>query len=441
MPKWGKILLCTAFSFMFMFISVGYARLTDTLSITGRAEIKEPEMVYITKVEVNTDKSVLIEGSNPKVEKTGVLVFQHHNYSLEAQTYSGYQTIAGGKIEISVTVRNNSGKPQYFSELITTSLVDGTNPLDFCAVKCDRTGEALKVDNKGTKTYTFTIQNTSNKAVEIISLESILKFTPQLDYKDTETATKALVKSFAHILAGDFPNGNAADTHITFRGQDYPADQILDLLLKSKNNGGAMNGVDTGGYMGNVDGAEDFQKELVEQMFGEHIVIEIGDNAYSVSVLIKNQQMDTGENDMVIYITADQLFQGGGGWNWNANTYTDLNYVPVYALVYIHEKDDNGEDHYYYCDHLFEGEAPVCDYDGNFGEGETGNFNTNLWRSTESFKDMISDTSGGSISQQGVSTNGELDEAYQYYRDHINSSLTHVDSVIASNGTSNSGNS
>jgi hypothetical protein len=137
-----------------------------------------------------------------------------------------------------------------------------------------------------------------------------------------------------------------------------------------------MNDAGTGGYMGNVAGAKDYQKQLIEDMFGEKITIEVGDNVYSVNVLIKNQEMNgDNQSDMVIYITADQLFQGSGGWKekgWDNATqtyyqnagYHNLNNVTVYALVYI--KVGNT---YQYCNHLFAGKAPVCDYGGNFGDG------------------------------------------------------------------------
>ncbi len=110
---------------------------------------------------------------------------------------------------------------------------------------------------------------------------------------------------------------------------------------------------------------------------------------------------------MVIYVTADQLAVGGG--RWNRNEWTELNVVPVYGIVYI----NNGNGKYTQCEHVFAGEAPVCDFGGALGTGKVGNFNTNLWNSTD-YADL-KDTSGGSISQSYITTNGELDEAYQRY--------------------------
>lgn len=435
MQKWRQIMLCAAFSFMFLFIAVGYAQLTDNLVVEGTAEVPELQAVYITNIEVGGSGNI---SNTPVFTKSGNLTFTHNDYTLNQQPSNGG---AGGKVIIKVTVKNNSGKPQYISELSTT--LDPNSDLakkykEYCRVTCAQTGEDRRVDHGYSKTYTFTIQNTkkqgwnTNYNLSMKGFESLLVFTPQLDANDTENATKAMVKAFAYILAGKGPDGDE-NAIITFRGKQYTAKQLVpELLLKAKDNGGAMNSAgSTGGYMGNVDGAEQFQKDLIDDMFGENMEIEIGSNTYSVTVLIKNQQLDDqGDNDMVIYITADQLFQGSGGWEesnrnngWKAG-YHNLNYVPVYALVYIKKNDG-----YWYCEHLFEGQAPVCDYGGAFGDGKVGNFNTNLWVSNEynvSDRTATSDT----VNKDYIDTNGELDEAYLYYRDNISNKLIHVEDLL-----------
>ena len=236
------------------------------------------------------------------------------------------------------------------------------------------------------------------------NFESVLVFSPEFNVQDTEDATRALARAFASVLAGKGPNGDGMG--IIYKGQTIPANRIMDEIIAK------MTDVETGGYTGNVGNATQDEKDLIEAVFGENVIIQIGSNYYSVYMLIKNQQIDNrGENDMVIYITADQLNMGGGRWQnagWNqAEGWVDLNIVPVYGLVFI--KEGNG---YKYCDHLFAGEAPVCDFSGALGEGKVGNFHTNIWNSTEF---NVSDTSGGSIGQQYITTNGELDEAYQYF--------------------------
>ena len=179
-----------------------------------------------------------------------------------------------------------------------------------------------------------------------------------------------------------------------------PADRIMDTLTEY------MTSVDTGGYIGNVGNASQDQKDLISAIFGENMTMQIGNQYYSVSILVKNQQIDNrGQNDMVLYITADQLAVGSGYWS---NGWKELTIVPVYGIVFI-----NNGNSYTACDHLFAGEAPVCNFGGDFGSGNVGNFNTNLWNSTD-YPDLR-DTSGGDITKDYITTNGELDEAYQRY--------------------------
>ena len=428
MPKWGKILLCTAFSFMFMFISVGYARLTDTLSITGRAEVKEPEVVYITSIQVTGSNVVDKNGNpvqNPTVEKQGThtLYFKYGDYNLGVQPNGG----TGGKLDIEVTVRNNSGRVQYFSSLVTTPQKNKKDPLKQSPISLtwESEDEDPKIENNDSKTYTFTIQNTSKTATfSMKDLESVLTFSAELVEQDTENATKAMVKSFAYILAGKGPGGNQ-NTSVVYQGKNYSGMQIVRDLLE-KNGQGAMNNAPSGGYMGNVGAATEDQKNLVNQLFGENIVIEIGDNAYSVSILIKYQEVNNdNRTDMVIYVTADQLYQGGNN--------DENNRVPVYALVYIKNTDGT----YDYCDHLFEGVAPVCDMGGQFGKDRTGNFHTDYWKSTEP-----------EIKKDDGNSNGALDETFREFIRQKNANgvpedqyMIHVNDLTSSDNSSNSGNS
>ena len=52
MARWSKRLFCIAFSFMFSFLAIGYAQLTNPMYVTGLANVKEPEMLYIKSIEV-----------------------------------------------------------------------------------------------------------------------------------------------------------------------------------------------------------------------------------------------------------------------------------------------------------------------------------------------------------------------------------------------------
>lgn len=406
MQKWKNILLCAAVSFMFLFMAVGYAQLTDNLAINGTAEVKEIETIYITNIEVTGSSYVTVNDSNGIVlTKNGYLVFSHNDYQLNQQkqgNYWGSSSTPGGSITIKVTVKNNSGSDQYFLKHTST---DESKLNSNIVISYAQSGNDRWVKHGQSKEFTFTIQNTSTKnAFSLKNFESLLVFSPNFDSTVTEGATNTIAKIFENVLAGKGPNGDGKGISYTAengRTKNVAADKIVDEILNT------MTSVDTGGYTGNVGNAKQHEKSLIQGIFGDNITLQIGPNYYSVYMLIKNQEV-SGDRvaDMVIYVTADQLEVGGG--EWKNNRWQNTRIVPVYCLVFI--KEGNG---YKYCDHLFAGEAPVCDFGGALGDGKIGNFHTNIWNSTE-FPN-ITDTSNGSIGQQYITTDGELDEAYKEF--------------------------
>ena len=391
--KWAMLLGCLALSFVTLFLSVGYAAVSTQLTVSGTANWDGPSMVYITDVHVVGKSNAT---GNCSVTKTGFVMFEHADYTLNQQ-WSQYSP--GGSVTIEVTVRNNSGIDQYYAAHTSDPALPAKCVVSYPADQAFAPGSVVK--NGEYRTFRLTIQNTDPySTVRLNGMESTLVFSPNFDSNVTQNATKSLAEIFGNVLAGTGPAGNGAG--ITYKGQHVPADRIMQVISEQ------MQSVDTGGYMGNVGNATQDQKDLISAIFGDNMVMQIGNTYYTVSVLIKNQQIDnSGENDMVMYITADQLTRGSGGWD--NGQYRNLNIVPVYGIVFI----NNGARGYSYCNHLFAGEAPVCNFAGDFGEGNTGNFNTNLWNSTE--YPNVTDNSGGEITETYISKNGELDEAYQRY--------------------------
>ena len=389
--RWMTVAVCGFLLCMTLFMSFGYARLSDNLKANVTANVKEPQMVYIKDVHVFYSNNL---NGTPSVKKTGFVFYQHGNYSLKPQ-----QSNAGGLVTVEVTVRNHSGVVQYFAgHTSTPALPDG------CVVSYQdiKLGDALQVDE--IKTFRIMIQNTNWwNTYSLNGYESMLKFAPDFDESFTENASRSIAEIFANVLGNLGVDGNGQG--IYYKGQYYAPNKIVQLLRDN------MESVDTGGYIGNVGDASQDQKDLIAAIFGDDILMEMGNQIYSVSLLIKNQQIDgQGENDMVLYVTADQLAVGSG--NWQNNAWKNLNNVPVYGLIYI----NNGGSNYTYCDHLFVGEAPVCNFGGAFGSGNIGNFNTNLWNSTE--YPSVTDSSNGQITQDYITKDGELDDAYRYYLQH-----------------------
>ena len=387
--KWMTMAMCFLLLCMTLFLSVGYAELTDNLKVNATVHVKEPQVVYIKDVHVFYTNNIT---GTATVTKTGFVFYEHGAYSLKPQQ----NNTAGGLITVQVTVKNHSGVQQYFAGHVSTPALPSDCVVSYQGISL---GYLLKVDE--VKTFTITIQNTNRRnTVNLNNYESMLVFSPNFDESFTENATKGISDIFANILAGLGVDGEG--TGITYKGRYYGPDQIMPLIYD------LMESVDTGGYIGNVGNASQDQKDLITAIFGDEISMQLGNQYYSVSLLIKNQQIDgKGENDMVLYVTADQLAVGGG--TWRNNSWQNLNNVPVYGLIYI----NNGEKDYTICDHMFQGEAPVCNFGGAFGSGNVGNFNTNLWNSTEF--PSVTDSSNGQITQDYITKDGELDDAYRYY--------------------------
>ena len=51
-----KILVGVLLSFMTMFVGVGYAALTTTLSVSGTVHITEPEILYVSDADISSGK-------------------------------------------------------------------------------------------------------------------------------------------------------------------------------------------------------------------------------------------------------------------------------------------------------------------------------------------------------------------------------------------------
>ena len=387
--KFMIIFICVTLSCMTVFASIGYATLTGNLTISGTTQWNEAAAIYIKEVSVTSKSNTT---NNPQVNKAGYLVIQHGDYQLNKQ--NNFNS-GGGSVTLEITVRNNSGVDQYFLGHSSNPAWTNSHKVTFSGIKV-----GTLIVHRGTVTFTMTIQNTYRSAMNMKGAESILNFSPNFDESFTEKVTGDIASTFQSVLRGDGIDGNG--TGITFKGKYVEAEDIVQTLMDN------MEGVDTGGYIANIGDFSQDQKDLVNAVFGGSATLQIGNQYYSVSMLIKNQEINNDrQSDMVLYVTADQLTIGGGGWSNGA--YRNLHIVPVYGLVFI----NNGHGEYTYCDHIFAGEAPVCNKGGAFGENCTGNFNTNLWNSTD-YPDL-KDESGGNITADYISTNGELDEAYQRY--------------------------
>lgn len=387
-----KIILCISLSVMCLFTAIGYAALSDNLQITGTAVATEPEYIKITNIKVENSNNLSSGTASAKI--VGLLAYQYGNATLKKQQGIGGSS-AGGSIKLAITVKNNTRVDQYFLKYIK-EWSGGT-------VKLEGISAGTKIPSRSELTFYITITNTSNSDLKLKDKEILLEFSPQFTADDTEDATKNVAEIFQNVLDGKGPDGK--NSSITVNGKQIAANKIMDELLNRM-----IQNDSTGDYMGNVGNASQEQKDIINAIF-EDATIMIGNQSYSVLMLIKQQKVDKGDTwDMVLYVTADQLTIGGGEWKNNA--FQGLNYVPVYCIVYINTGTNNNPV-YEYCDHIFAGRAPVCNMDGKFGTSNVGNIHTGLWDSTD--YPNLTDKSDGLLNNQYITVDGELNEAYEEF--------------------------
>ena len=89
MKNWMKVILGVALSFMVLFTSIGYAALTDTLSIWGRAEVTVPEGLFIIAMDRES----------------------YSNLDVCNHSFLPYSTVAD--VQLSNSRRNTAGSARY----------------------------------------------------------------------------------------------------------------------------------------------------------------------------------------------------------------------------------------------------------------------------------------------------------------------------------------
>ena len=208
-------LSCCLVFVMTLFVSVGYATVFETLSITGTAEYqKEPALIYITEVKyVSHDGRVTVNGAEkPELNKVGeyLTTIKHNDFTLNYQSGGGTQN-AGGSVTFEVTVRNNSGVDQYFSGYVTDpSFPSGRtgygHRIDYTGIKL---GDCLEKDS--VTTFRITVQNTGtiqNSNIAYKDRIGKINFTPDYEGRFTPQAIRNIATIFADVLNASSCSGS-----------------------------------------------------------------------------------------------------------------------------------------------------------------------------------------------------------------------------------------
>lgn len=387
MKKGTKAIIAVVFSFMFVFLNIGYAAVSVSLTVDGEVTVTPPETIYITSV--GTPSSAVFT-ANPTVSDSPSTKFTSD------LSFTGTADVI--TVTFDVTVFNNSGVDQIYDTVIDFSDADGYDAYTYSNYISCTTNVAQGTVVPDGESRVFTVTYTYDGKGNGVSIRHNplyeLRFT--LDPEDlTQQATKGIADRFKEIL-----NGEADGITYTYteNGQTQTVTVQKENLLSTlqsemENNEGWLS---SGGYISNVPAADPDDNAFVSALFGENSTMNIGGKELPVTVLVKEQDITTdgNGNEMVLYVTTDTLQTGGKD-------------VPVYALVFGQvDPDADGTYEWQQLGGMLAGEAAVSNYSGNNTSTGIGSFSTDYWASTEY---DVTDDDNRWFSSAKV---GEIDEAY-----------------------------
>lgn len=337
MKKKHLVAFVICFSFLFCFLCVGYAALTDHLTIDGMADISAQEGVFISDVTADQNATV-----NKYLSTTLNISLNFANTNTSTAT---------------ITVYNNSPYEYVFNGVVYDNTIEDNAYIDYDV------GGIAKGDKIVAKSdLTFTVTYSAKSGTTETTLTSIFNYQFVLDSEYIpEAAASGATARFEEIL----------NSGTEFKSLTDKMDTVVD-------------GRNDSSYIGNVVGSVSTDSTAINELFtvngSNALVLDINGKKTNVTAMIKRANVDgdasTGDengNEMTIYMTAEDPTKAGGSL-FNPGE------VQVFAAVFT--KNGNGD--WYQLGEMYEGEATVNNYAGNIF-GTRNSFNTDTWISTKSY--------------------------------------------------------
>lgn len=345
MKIWTKAMLGIALSFMICFACLGYAQLTDNLTINGTADSAPPEKVFITAVTTSGTN-----GGNATVNSFSDTV---------VNSMVNLGSSANGTAKFTVTVYNN------------TNTVYGYNAMIYTVGEFTYDNENIKVEpdiERRTEvapgeylTFEVNVSYVDTKNITDTVLNSVItyEFLPLEDIPEDEgeIAVSGVLEQFKKILNNEV-NGNP---------NSYG--QLITQMYDNSNNDRY-----TPDYIGNVEDASNADKELLENLFQGQLSLNINGTDTPVTLMIKEKDVDgntANGDEMTIYMTTDDLQKSNNSW------FSAPEYAPVYAAVFRKTTLDDGTLKWVQVGDMYLGSAEIKQYNGYRG---SGSFDTDNWR-------------------------------------------------------------
>ena len=323
---WKKIAGYAGTLFLFCFLCIGYADVTDLLDISATVAANPQSGVFITDIAHAENMTV--------VGYVGTILNSRVDLS------------STGAVTVDITVYNNTNLVYGYN---ITKYAVGTETYDNGNIQVTTTMEKKHPDwvvqPGGYLTFPVTYSYTDGASTSNPVLNSVVEFEflpfDEIPDNDDETTVSDAMARFGEIL--NTPEEEAALREY----MDNPP--IFDR---------------NSSYISNVPGAKNQDINAIEGLFAGNLHININGTQADVKIMIKKENISNSYSgdEMVIYMTTDPLDRRGS--------------AIVYRCVYA----NNGEEWFRYSE-MQEGTASICDYTWGSSLG-TGSFNTNTWKAS-----------------------------------------------------------
>lgn len=361
MTKGIKVSVCLVLSFAFLFTCVGFAALTDRLTVKGLVEVEIPSGLFIVGI-VSNSPSYLDKNE-----------FKHIEYSTTIiSNLSKSSSRTAGSVTYQVTVLNNTKYEYAWRGLYYQSSVDGyTNEYISTSNSNSKLGVTVSFPNgkivPAGKQLTFNVTYTAGRNISAsLNLNTIINYQFGINVESQYAAVEAVHSKFLEIL----------NTQSTYKTLTEAIDDKFDGYQEWTSN-----------YIGNVSNAVDADSMTVETLFAGQLNMVINGQTMPASVIIKHENLDnntkTGDDYTAVNKDNGGVFSGYGCEMTLYLTTNGLNTpngsAPVYITVFTCDRDDNGNivGDWYKVGDTYLGKAPIVGYRGE--SGGTGSFVTDNW--------------------------------------------------------------
>jgi len=357
MKNWVKTIVCVALIFMFLATCIGYAALTDTLTIWGKADITIPEGLFIVDMSVNGSSNM----------DRNVFEFLPYSTTVDNSLSRSRNT---GSVTYKITVLNNTKRTYAYRGLYYQPTLSGYNGNSYVSETNNRSKigvttsfpDGIKVAPGETLVFyaTYTVGSSMSSST---NWNMLLNFQFGINVESLEEARSAVLEKFLNIL-------NSPATYATL------CDKIDD-----KFNGAEW----TSNYIGNVTASHSNDSTTVNNLFAGQLQMTIDGEENPITVLIKHENLDNNRNtgDDYTAVNGNQSFTGYGcefTLYMTTSALGDRNVQPpVYAAVFTCDRNADGScGPWYMIGEPYYGTAQIVGYEGG---ASTGSFDTGTWRS------------------------------------------------------------